>query len=176
MRLLLPPRPAIRRDATTATYMIKSPLSVRLSRTSLSPLSVSPLALSLSLSPSRFRGRKARYAEIARSERRSLSLLETRESLSSSRVPSDSVARTPSLSPCHCLPPPAPSPPPSSPPSSSSSSLRRRFSTRRSCSREFDARRKQHGLESHGHGYGGPTIHSGSKSRCLDECNPPPTK
>lgn len=115
MRLLLPPRPAIRRDATTSTYMIK-PLSVRFSRVSLSSLSATSRSPSLSPSLAHFRGRKARYAEIARSK----STVESprNERASSSRVPSDSVANS-LLAPCHfsfLLPPTPPSPPSPPPP------------------------------------------------------------
>lgn len=132
-----------------------------------SSLSATPLPLSLSLSLSlarAFAGRKARYAEIVRSERRP-----PYERLPPRDVPSDSVANSP-LVLRYC-----PLPPSLRPHRRLLLLLllyhhqllllllllflllrRRRFSTRRSRSREFDARRKQHG-----HGYGGPTIHSG---------------
>lgn len=116
MRLLLPPRPAIRRDATTSTYMIK-PLSVRFSRASLSFVRVSSLSLSLALLR-----QKARYAEIARSKSSVEPSRNERESLL--LTPYDSVANS-LLAPCHYLPPtpslPS-SPPPPTPSSSSSSS------------------------------------------------------
>lgn len=148
--------------------MIKPPPAAPRRPSPSSSLSAVPLSFSLARA---FAGRKARYAEIVRSERRPPNERERPPPrgfppiLSRTPLPLTATAlfllRTTSSS-------------------SSSSSFyllllllyhhhhhhrlflllrrRRRFSTRRSRSREFDARRKQHG-----HGYGGPTIHSGGR-------------